>query len=217
MKERIIDILVPFGLPLRNIDGEKPFKGWQRVFLQALPQTFFIYWLFSLIPVVGTFFYTLVFIPLSAHQHIKSKFITERTDKLRLYLWYFVVITIGFGGIWSFIGHTIMADTIAEGIGWQIGSPFQAELAFYTLGSAIAALMAIWLRGHMITALIVSKSIFWYGAALVHIEDALVNQNYSLLNIGAPLIGDLVLPTIFLTLLILVLRDQFENRTEDQE
>jgi len=50
----------------------------------------------------------------------------------------------------------------------------------------------------MITALVVSKSIFWYGAAFVHIKDMVIAENYALSNIGIPLIGDIIFPTILL-------------------
>jgi hypothetical protein len=129
-------------------------------------------------------------------------------------LLYFVVILIGFGGIWNFIGHTFLADTVATQIGWKTGSPFQTELAFYTLGSGIAGLMTIWFRGHMITALVVSKSIFLYGAAFVHIQDAIINNNYSPLNIGTPLVGDIIFPTLLLYMLIVSLKGQMKTHSE---
>jgi hypothetical protein len=106
-----------------------------------------------------------------------------------------------------------LADKVAAQIGWAIGSPFQIELAFYTLGSGVAALIAIWLRGHMITALVITKVIFWYGAGYVHLHDAFINQNYSYLNIGPPLIGDIILPTIFLILLFKILKSDLKEIT----
>jgi len=207
----IIDIIVPFGRLLRRVEGELPFKRWKEVLLVYIPQTFFFYWLFSLIPALGTLLYVTLFIPLSAWQHIVLNDVKLRTDRYKIFLWYFVVILIGFGGIWNFIGHTIFADTVAAGIGWPTGSPFQTELAFYTLGSGIAALFAIWLRGHMITALVISKSIFWYGAAFVHIKDVIVHKNYNPLNIGSTLIGDLVFPTVFLVMLAIILKDELKS------
>jgi hypothetical protein len=210
---KVIDIIVPFGPFLRRAEASKPFSYWKALFLQVIPSTFFVYWLFSLIPYFGTLTYILVLVPLSARRHVDIKGVKEHISKLIVYLRYFTVISIGFGGLWSFIGHTFMADTIAESIGWATGSPFQTELAFYTLGSAIAGLLAVWLRGHIITALIISKSIFWYGAAYVHIKDAVINQNYSPLNIGVPLVGDIILPTVFLILLLKVLRIEL-NKTE---
>jgi len=175
-----------------------------------VPRTFFFYWLFSLVPHVGTFTYMLVFVPLSAWQHIKEKNVDGRTNQFAVVLWYYTVIMIGFGGIWNFIGHTVMADTVAKGIGWETGSPFQTELAFYTLGSAIAGLSAVWLRGHMITALVVSKSVFLYGAAYVHIRDIILHSNFSPLNVGGVLVGDIVFPTIWLFMLFTVLKAEIE-------
>jgi len=147
-------------------------------------------------------------VPLSARQHIKEKSIKVSSKKYELYLTYFVVITIGFGGLWGFIGHAFLADNIAEKIGWATGSPFQAELAFYTLGSAIAGLMAVWLRGVYLIGLAVTKSVFWLGAAFVHIQDAIVNQNYSTYNIGAPLIGDILLPAVLIYIMYRMYSDK---------
>jgi len=205
--QRLIGLLVPCGPFLRQVEGREPLSAWQDLLLRIIPTTFFLYWLSSFIPIIGTLFYVLVLVPLSAHHHILVKAIDQRGAKLALYLWYFVVVSIGFGGLWGFIGHTFLVDFVAAGIGWPIGSPFQTELAFYTLGSAVAGLMAIWLHGHMITAIVITKSIFWYGAALVHIQDAIANKNYEPLNIGIPLIGDIVLPTLLLALLIPIVKE----------
>ena len=76
---------------------------------------------------------------------------------------------------------------------------------------------AVWLRGHMITALIISKSVFLYGAAFVHIRDIFVNSNYSPLNVGSVLIGDIVFPTIWFLLLYVVLTAELEAATMIRE
>ena len=207
----LIDLFVPFASLLKKVEGKKPFYSWQELFWRSIPQTFFVYWLFSFIPVVGTNVYTLIIVPISAFLHIKANGITDRTDKNALYLWYFVVIVIGFGGLWGFIGHTFLADTVAENIGWLTDSPFQTELAFYHLGFSLAGLLTIWLKGHMLTALVISKSVFWYGAAYVHIRDIIVHKNFSPLNVGAPLIADILLPTIMLYLLFPVLKKQLKS------
>lgn len=211
LKRTLLDILVPFGRFLRENEHSTPFKNWNRLLFQYIPQAFFIYWLFSLIPNIGNFLYITVLIPLSAWQHIQIKKTTKKVDRIKIFLWYFVVIIIGFVGIWNFIGHTILADTVAKGIGWPTGSPFQIELAFYTLGTAVAALMTVWIRGHMISALVISKSIFWYGAAFVHIQDMIINNNYEPLNIGPILIGDILFPTVLLLLLREVWKDELKK------
>ncbi len=200
---QILRFLVPFSTVLRDGEPIAPFQKLRPVLLYTMPTTFFAFWLFSLVPFVGGFLYMLVLVPLSLRHHLKSGDPAQWAHNLLLY---YTVIMIGFGSCWSFIGHIFLADQIAAGIGWPTGSPFQTELAFYTLGSGVAGLMAVWLRGHLITALVISKSIFWYGAAYVHIADALMNQNYSPLNIGTPLIGDLIYPTLLLALLFRCLR-----------
>lgn len=198
---RTVDALVPFGMLLRSSNELKPFERWSELLWRFLPHTFFVYWVFSFIPLVGGLIYMLVLVPLSLALAQKQKLSGLDREFARELLVYLTVILIGFGGIWSFVGHAFMADQIAAGIGWETGSPFQTELAFYTLGTGIAGLLAVWLRGHLITALVISKSVFWYGAAFVHIKEAYINQNFSPLNVGAPLLGDLIYPTVLLALL----------------
>ncbi|MDA8596920.1 hypothetical protein N9L26_01140 [Candidatus Pacebacteria bacterium] len=205
---KALDIIVPFGPLLRRLESAAPFTGWKDLIFHVLPFTFFVYWLFSFIPFVGGALYLLLLVPLSAKRHIA---LTDNTNHARVYLWYLTVVVIGFAGIWSFIGHFFMSDYVARQIGWATGSPFQIELAFYTLGSAVAALLAVWLRGHIITALVVSKAIFWYGAAYVHLQDAILHSNYSPLNIGTPLINDILFPTVLLTLLFYSLKNESDT------
>ena len=170
---------------------------------QVVPLTFFVYWLFSFIPVIGSALYLLVLVPLSAKRHIALK---KSRNTHSIYLWYLTVIAIGFLSVWGFIGHLFLADSIASQIGWATGSPFQTELAFYSLGIGVAGLVAVWLRGHLITGLLITKVIFWYGAAYTHILDAAENNNFSPLNIGTPLINDILLPTVLGVLLYLTIR-----------
>ncbi len=201
----LIDFFVPFGIVLRKQEPDSAFVNWKEVLVRFIPHTWFIFWLTSLIPFAGTLVYGLFLIPISAMKHIHIKKIENKFDRASIFLWYYVVILIGFGGLWSFTGHIFLAERVANGIGWDPG-PFQTELAFYTLGSGIAGFLAIWLRGHIITALVISKSVFWFGAAYTHILDAVVNQNYSQMNVGTVLIGDLLYPIILFTLLFYVLR-----------
>jgi len=61
--EKILDMVVPFGPFLRRIDGSKPFVGLKDLILYVIPTTFFMFWLFSLIPVFGTVAYMIVLVP----------------------------------------------------------------------------------------------------------------------------------------------------------
>lgn len=195
-----LNIIVPLSGFLRRADLENKKPSWVKIFFNGVLPTFFFFWLFSNIPVIGTLIYTVILIPLSAYFHIKEAKIKNEEEKIKIFLWYFSVIIIGFGSFWSFTGHFFLSELVAKQIGWLPGSPFQTELAFYHLGFAVAGLMSF-TRKSFIPPLIIAKSIFWYGAAYVHIVDAIMNHNFSILNVGAPLIGDIVLPTIFLVLL----------------
>jgi len=199
--DKVIDLLVPFGILLRQLE-DRPFPIlWKRVLFNLVPFTFFILWIFSFIPLLGSLIYFLVLVPLSARQHIQLKQIEGNQRKAYIHLWYLTVIIIGFGGLWSFVGHFFLSDMVAERIGWATGSPFQIELAFYLLGTTLAGILAVWLRGQMLIALVISKSVFWYGAAYVHILDAATNANFAPYNVGSVLIGDIVFPTLLLYLL----------------
>ena len=198
---KILDIVVPFSRVLRRANVDKSSVTIKQVMIRGVLRTFLFFWLASFIPLVGTLAYTLILIPMAAHYHSVELNLKTREAKANNLLWYFVVITIGFGGLWGFIGHTFLADYVALKIGWLPDSPFQTELAFYHLGFGIAGLMAIWIRDHLITGLVIVKSVFWYGAAFVHIQDAIISQNFEIYNVGPPLIGDILLPTVFLILL----------------
>ncbi len=197
----VIDLIVPFARVLRRAEVDPKDVSLKLVLGYAIPQSFLFMWLASFIPFVGGLVYSLLLVPVAAKIHINEFNIEARANKAATVLWYFTVIIIGFGGIWGFVGHTVLADSVARSIGWATGSQFQIELAFYHLGFGVAALMTIWIRDHLITGLVIAKSIFWYGAALVHIKDAITQSNFAINNVGPPLIGDIIIPTILLWLL----------------
>ncbi len=199
--KRAIDLAVPFAPFLRAAEARPAFAGWTELLWRQIPLTFLLWWLCSLVPYAGTFLYSLILVPLAIALHWREFGVVGRAERAAVALRYYVVILIGFGGLWSFVGHTVMADSVAGQIGWPADSPFQTELAFFTLGAAVSALLAIWIRDHLVTALVVTKSVFWYGAAGVHLWDAAAHGNWSPLNVGAPLVGDLVFPTLLLWLL----------------
>jgi hypothetical protein len=196
---RLLDFLVPLGVLIRRAPDRPPFENWHELLWRFVPQSYFGFWLCWLVPWIGGFFYMLVLVPLSARQHARARGMPGLPPALLLQ--YFVVILIGFGGLWSATGHLFMADWVAGQIGWPAGSPFQTELAFATLGLSIAALLAVWITDHLITAVVVAKSAFLLGAAGVHLVDAIAHGNYSPLNIGTPLVGDILYPAVLLTLL----------------
>ena len=108
----------------------------------------------------------------------------------------------GLGGILVALPHILMPDRIADFIGWAAGSPFQVELGFASLGISLLGVLCFWLRGTFWIAPVVAQSTFLLGAAFVHIQDALLHDNFSPGNAGAVLFYDIALPLIACMLLI---------------
>ena len=159
-----------------------------------VPMTFFLNWLYNLIPFVGNLIMPALILfaawHLGTHKQIKNVPLTR--------LVFLVLAQWGFLGLWAFVGHTLLADTVAQSIGWDIGSPFQIELAFYHLGIALATFYLLWNRNkHVLAAIIIAKSTFLFGAMGVHVYHFAANGNSSMNNIGTGIFyADLIFPSI---------------------
>lgn len=93
----------------------------------------------------------------------------------------FLLYNIGVGGMitaTSIIFHTLFADQTAESIGWAAGNPFQMEVGVASLAIGIVGFFGFWRRDFWLPY-IISKSIFGWGAGLVHVADILENANFS--------------------------------------
>jgi uncharacterized protein DUF6790 len=44
-----------------------------------------------------------------------------------VFLLWLLVIDVGIGGVYGFIGHTVFADIAAASIGWPSGNPFKPK------------------------------------------------------------------------------------------
>jgi len=125
------------------------------------------------------------------------------TKKLcEIFLLSLLVITVGFGSIWAFIGHAFFPDQIAAYIGWSSGSPFQLEVAFANLAFGVLGILCFWIRGSFWTASIICFSIFTLGAASVHIMNFFSTGNNAPGNTGAILLLDIIIPILLIALLV---------------
>ncbi len=107
---------------------------------------------------------------------------------------------VGLGGLFAFTGHFFKPDEVAEKIGFPKGNPFQTEIAFTNLGYAITGIMAMWIREGFWLAIVIYVSIFYLGAAYVHLKEFKEKNNKNELNIGFPLFTDLIVPVVIITL-----------------
>jgi hypothetical protein len=121
----------------------------------------------------------------------------------RVYLCWLLPLSVGFGGFWAFIGHTLKSDDVARSIGWPVGNPFQLEVAVANLAFGVLGVLCLKFRDHFWTATIVGYGIFLEGAGMVHIHEIVKSGNWSINNAGPILFADILMPLLLLLLLVL--------------
>lgn len=127
-------------------------------------------------------------------------------------LQYLIPLTVGLGGLLAFYGHAFMADKIALSIGWPAGNPFQFEVAVTNLSFGILGILCIWFRKGFWLATGIGVSVFYFGAAFIHIKEILVKGNMAVNNAGFILwFNDLALPIFILALLLIYSRQQKQS------
>ena len=114
----------------------------------------------------------------------------------RIYLSYLLPLSVGLGGLFAFLGHTMRADDVARSIGWPAGNPFQTEVAMTNLAFGALGLLCVKFRDGFWTATILGYGIFLEGAALVHIREILLSGNWSINNAGPILVADVAFPIL---------------------
>lgn len=121
-----------------------------------------------------------------------------------LLLW-LLVIKVGLGGIWAFMGHYFNADVVADYIGWPKGNPFQQEVAFANLGLGVCGLLCFFFRGNFWLATILFATIFLIGAFSVHVKDQHVSDNRNAGNAGPVFYADILSPVVLWVLYLIAL------------
>jgi hypothetical protein len=122
---------------------------------------------------------------------------------VKTFLLSFLVISVGIGSVWAFIGHAFLSAQVAANIGWPAGNPFQLEVAFSNLAIGVLGIMCYWFRGNFWTATVIVSSIFLMGDAIVHLMNMVQYSNYAPGNAGAIFYMDIIGPIILIVLLIL--------------
>jgi hypothetical protein len=133
-------------------------------------------------------------------QFYSKRFLTLKRI-VEVFLLSLLVVTVGIGSLWAFIGHAFFASQVASYIGWAPGSPFQLEVAFTNLAFGVLGLLCFWIRGNFWTATVIGISVFYIGAAIGHISNMFSASNYSSGNVGADLVLNIMIPLLLLGLL----------------
>jgi hypothetical protein len=115
-------------------------------------------------------------------------------------LWW-IVVTIGIGGIVGGLFHLLDGPSIAREIGFTRGDGgFQTEVGFGDLALGVAAVLCIWIRDRYWLAILIVAAISLWGDAYGHIHQAVVNDNHDPDNTGPVLYADIVFPLVGLAL-----------------
>ncbi|MFA6001600.1 MAG: DUF6790 family protein [Thermoleophilia bacterium] len=120
----------------------------------------------------------------------------------KVFLPWFLAVSIGLGGVWSFMGHAFFADETAKSIGWPIGNPFQFEVAIANLSYGVLGFLCLRYHGKFWWATVIAYTVFLWGAAYGHIYELLVNNNHEPGNAGFVLYADIITPVLLIALLI---------------
>ena len=86
-----------------------------------------------------------------------------------LLLW-LLVITIGVGGLFAFLAHTVWADSTAVSIGWPTGNPFQTEVAVANLAIGVLGILCYRFRDNFWLATVIGNAVSQLGDAAGHIH-----------------------------------------------
>ena len=127
----------------------------------------------------------------------------RRHRRIGTVLRWLLVIGVGVWGVVNFLLHTVLADETAQKIGWPTGNPFQTEIAVSNLALGVLGLLCFFVasRGFW-TATVISLSVFYLGAAGVHIHEMVADGNFESGNAGFPFVLDIALPLVLIGLLI---------------
>ena len=132
---------------------------------------------------------------------------------VEIFLLWLLVIPVGLGGLWAFMGHTLFAEQTAEFIGWPAGNPFQSEVAVADLTVGTLGILCYWIRGNFWIAAVIAASVWKLGAVAVHIREIVVAGNYSPGNAGILFYMGIVVPLILIALLVYLERvDRHKER-----
>ena len=113
------------------------------------------------------------------------------------------MLGVGVWGLVNFLLHTVRADETAQHIGWPTGNPFQSEIAVTSLALGVLGLLCFFItsRGFW-TATVISLSVFYLGASVVHIHEMVAHGNFHPGNAGFAFYLDIALPLVLIGLLI---------------
>jgi hypothetical protein len=108
-------------------------------------------------------------------------------------------------GVQGFVfasGHLFFADRVADSIGWPRGNPFQYEVGLANLAWGVLGAFAAGHDRDWWLATLVAFAVFYFGAAIGHVREAVNERNFAPGNIGGALVFDVAAPALLLILYV---------------
>jgi hypothetical protein len=113
---------------------------------------------------------------------------------------WFVFWTIGVAYFYNFVFHVFFGEMAAKFIGWA-DSPFQLEVGMASLGCSVVGFLAAFRSFDLRLAAILSPAIFMLGAAVGHVHQMIVANNFAPGNAGFMFWSDIFFPLMGFALL----------------
>lgn len=124
----------------------------------------------------------------------------------RCFFW-FLIFPVGLTCLYAGVFHIFYQDIAAGLIGWE-PSPFEIEVGLANLSFAAMAILAAFYGFEARMILITGYSLFLWGAAIGHVRDMIVNNNYHSANAGPFFWTDILFPLVGIILLVMTYRKE---------
>ncbi|MGD8428042.1 MAG: hypothetical protein PVH63_10430 [Balneolaceae bacterium] len=109
--------------------------------------------------------------------------------------------SVGFFGLFNFVGHSLFSKKVAARIGW-VSNGFQKELGYTSLGIGICGVLCFFYRGGFWLATIIPFSTLLIGAAVLHVEEIVRAKNVKPGNTWI-ILPDILMPATLIVLWLL--------------
>lgn len=102
-----------------------------------------------------------------------------------------LLLAVGIDGLWAGFFHIFFPQLASAQIGWS-PSPFETEIGIADFAMGVVAIIAFWNSLSFKCAIALYAIIFYVGAAIGHVHDAIVSANFAPDNFGPLLIATLL-------------------------
>jgi hypothetical protein len=141
----------------------------------------------------------------SIHLALSPKRRSDGTAIAETYLLYLLVIYVGLMGLLTAYAHVFRPVQTSASIGWTT-SPYEYEVGMADLTVGVLGVLCIWFRGNFWLATAIAEICWFWGDAIGHVRQVVVNNNHAEDNSGLFLYLEFLIPAVILALTLYVRR-----------